>query len=425
MNKQDDLAVAVNVTNDKLDELRDKADVIPDKLSNVERGMNARFELLIEKYEEEKRKHEEQMKELRDRESYTIGQCPPIKCASYGIMLTYECFLDKLAIEKERNTYLVGAIRGVSPLLDSRFHNRPMAATQVFPSWVWCLEHVYDVDIHDLQAIKENRHILSLRDRAQTGAIVDTTTFNDWMTTIKSARLLIQGSFMSPTLHTSALSLFCTTFVESLRARCMCLVWFCGRYVDRNEGGGDLYNLEDDSDDGFLGDEDYDDNMRVAPIRAMLRSLIAQLFLEYDFGSLDNLPPNIDMLLVEQGNIEQLTLFFVWLIHRLPRSATLFIVIDSIAFYEREEFEDPMLDAFGLILGLAGEGQRNTSVTIKVLMTSPWQSSTIRLAFESEQENYERESWILSMQALPIMHVTPSDERIVRELGRPGEDFEY
>jgi ADP-ribosylglycohydrolase len=72
--KQGDLAVSVKVTHDKLDQLKDQTAVLADIVSNMERGRNAKLELQLEKYEEEKRKHEEMIKELQEEGRRTEGQ---------------------------------------------------------------------------------------------------------------------------------------------------------------------------------------------------------------------------------------------------------------------------------------------------------------------------------------------------------------
>jgi hypothetical protein len=189
-----------------------------------------------------------------------------------------------------------------------------------------------------------------------------------------------------------------------------------------DETGEDMYDSSDDSDDGWFKNdcgESYDNGTRAGPIRMMLRSLIAQLLCDYDYNMRTELPPHVDSFLLEQGNIEQLSLVLVWLIRQLPWDVTLFCLVDGIVFYEREEFENPMLDAMGPILGLAAD--EYVSATVKVLVTSPWPTSTVRLAFEPEADGDEAKSWVLSMQTLPQMYLSPTDERMVRELSTMEE----
>lgn len=54
--------------------------------------------------------------------------------------------------------------------------------------------------------------------------------------------------------------------------------------------------------------------------------------------------------------------------------------MDGIVFYEREQFEGPMLDLLGDIVGLMVIS--DVLATVNVLVTSPWPSATVRAALE-------------------------------------------
>ena len=77
----------------------------------------------------------------------------------------------------------------------------------------------------------------------------------------------------------------------------------------------------------------------------MVHSLIAQLVCDYDF--------------ITCANATGL----------LPEDATLFCIIDSIIYYERQAYVDPMLDVIGDILGLAADKSLKTA--LKVFVTGP------------------------------------------------------
>lgn len=100
----------------------------------------------------------------------------------------------------------------------------------------------------------------------------------------------------------------------------------------------------------------------------MVRSLIAQLLSDYDFGSPHPvLRPGVDLALIEGGDLAELTGLLGWLVRQLPEEVTLVIIVDGIAFYEREEFENPMLDVMGDLVGLTAASDVQATVVAVVV----------------------------------------------------------
>jgi hypothetical protein len=282
--------------------------------------------------------------------------------------------------------------------------------------------HVADIETNDMDLIEEGRGRIALQDQAQVESILHSSIFEDWIVSPGHDKLLIHGNFSGFMMQTSALSLFCTTLTKSSRAKpdYIGLVWFCGRNLEDEISDSETDDDVTDWDESF--DESYEPGAMTGTIRTMLRSLIAQLIYYHDFGMTNLFHPGADMFLVEQGDIEELCKLFVWLVRQLPQEVTLFCLIDGIIYYERDEYEDPMLDAMGPIIGLTTD--ESILATVKILITSPWPTSTIRVAFEDEVYAMEASSSgdgrILSMELLPRVELAPSIDRIVRELGLFG-----
>ncbi|KAI0389316.1 hypothetical protein F5Y17DRAFT_449448 [Xylariaceae sp. FL0594] len=296
------------------------------------------------------------------------------------------------------------------------------------PGVLWELLYIYDLDTEDIEHIEGKRNAIPRPHRVRTEQIVHNESFQEWMILPVSTRILISGNFSGVMLEASALSLFCTTLVNAFRKRenCLCLVWFCGQhlgYSDDSDSDSDF----GDSDDGFYPDVDgegYESGTKVSVIRRMMRSLIAQLVSDYAFGTVCLLPPDIDEAIMEQGcTLEELSRIFCGLVRQLPEHITLFCLLDGIYIYERQEFEDPMLEVLGDILQLTTD--RDIPATIKVLVTSPRPTSTVRVGFErNDYDPYtgEKKDLILSLDTLTPAHADFRAERLERNLGNVADE---
>jgi hypothetical protein len=170
----------------------------------------------------------------------------------------------------------------------------------------------------------------------------------------------------------------------------MLALFFCGLHTDASDCGG------------------------LVGTRALLTSLIVQLLTQYEFDTRP-LHQEVDVAsLQDGGTIEALTKLLLWLLRHLPQSTTLILMIDGVALFEREEFEDEALDVFEALILIAGDG--NVPASIKLLFTSTPGTEIVRDAFE-------KEDLILNVDALPKLGWVPSEERMERELvGEFGGD---
>jgi hypothetical protein len=344
-------------------------------------------------------------------------------------------------------------VRSVSPLPGSLVHNGPdqpqLALEHPLRSYLqersgsihqedlWALLQIdYDIEDADIEDIEEHREQLAAQDRVLTEQIVHTQMFQEWVISPESTKLLIHGNFNpGRAMQTSTLSLFSATLSNPFRSRpqCLCLVWFCGRHL--GDAGSSNDESDDDSDD--ISDSSgeyhhyyypYSDRLprqgagtKTGTIRRMVRSLIAQLLSDFDFGlSHPMLCPGVDLALVEDGDLAELTGLLGWLVRQLPEEVTLVILVDGIAFYEREEFEGPMLDVMGDLVGLTAAS--DVQATVKILLTSPWPTATVRAAFEAGDldDDVDRQGGekgcILSMEALQPSQLDSSADRVKRKL---------
>lgn len=297
---------------------------------------------------------------------------------------------------------------------------------------LWILLDIDDVDMADMEGIEKKGNRLPHQAWARAEQIVHDRMFQGWIVSPTSSKLMIYGNYWGLMMETSALSLFCTTLTKAFRARkrCLCLVWFCGLHLGRgHESDLDSSDSEGSSDDSLdLGcdeEDDYGPGTRQDVIKRMMRSLIAQLLCDYDFGPWHLLPPGVDPDVIAEGHsLSQLRRLFGSLVRLLPEEITLFCLVDGIVFYEREDFEDPMLDVLGDLLELTTSD--DVLPVVKVLVTSPRPTSTVRVGFDDENVNSdgagETKTSILCVESLTLSHVDASKERVNRNLGRIGDD---
>ncbi|KAI0877667.1 hypothetical protein GGS24DRAFT_497597 [Hypoxylon argillaceum] len=297
---------------------------------------------------------------------------------------------------------------------------------------LWNLLDMMDIDEVDMDAIEAKGKHLPHQDRARTEQIVSSQVFQDWIVSPRPSRLMIYGDFSPFHMTTSTLSVFCKTLTKAFRSRkrYLCLVWFSSFHLgDDDESDIDSSDSEDDIDDGlehtYDGEDNYNLGTRQRVIKRMVRSFIVQLLCDHDFGPGHLLPPDVDPDVIEQGHsLSQLRRLFSWLVRQLPEEITLVCLVDGISFYEREEFEDPMLDALGDILELTAS---NMPATVKVLVTSPRPSATFRIGFEGDNaipgSTGGTMTSILSLNSITPSHLDVSEERVNRKQGQQDVRF--
>ncbi|OAF59906.1 hypothetical protein VC83_03008 [Pseudogymnoascus destructans] len=130
-----------------------------------------------------------------------------------------------------------------------------------------------------------------------------------------SSQLLVHGKY-DDQRYVSGLSLFCSSFAQSLEARAprFTPLIFCRLHTDpdtdRHTGG-----------------------------RTIIQNFICQLLCQFDFDTRSFASEKLDEHLIKLGDVGELCRLFQWLVGKLPQSVVLFCLIDGVGYYERKEFE--------------------------------------------------------------------------------------
>ncbi|KAK8859209.1 hypothetical protein PGQ11_009943 [Apiospora arundinis] len=248
-----------------------------------------------------------------------------------------------------------------------------------------------NVDFDDMDYIFSKELQFPARERLQIEQIIQQQLFANWVVSPSSSKLLVQWESPRPRTiaDLSPLSLFCTKLAQMLapQGRFLSIQWFCGRHLRSNSdpsGGGG---------------------------HAMLMSMISQLLRGHRDGfNMAALSHNFDIpSLLQARDNESLIRLLEWLVRALPRSLTLFCLVDGVVLYERQEHWDAAWPVLACLLRMADDPA--IEATVKVLFTSTPGPPTVRSAFEDER-------LILNVETLQNLAVAPSNERFARELGQ-------
>jgi hypothetical protein len=263
----------------------------------------------------------------------------------------------------------------------------PRPAWQFTPDDLWDIFADFSIESQDMEHIKEREERISIRQRARTEHLVHARQFREWIVAPSSSKLLIHGDFFG-IRHLSALSVFCSTLAQALRARprFLAAVFFC--------------SLHADFDDPYGGP------------RSMLMGLVAQLLLQHDFDTA-RLHDDVDMSWDEHGEqpaVADLCALLAWLVRRLPGEMTLFCIVDGVKAFERDDCCEEFVDALAFILDLTID--ETVAPTVKVLVTSPVRTAEVREGFEDD--------CIIQMATMPIAAwgEDASRRRLNHRLGR-------
>ncbi|KAK8030089.1 hypothetical protein PG993_011380 [Apiospora rasikravindrae] len=246
-----------------------------------------------------------------------------------------------------------------------------------------------NVDQVDMDFIFNREMDFPARQRLQTEQIIHQALFADWIVSPFSSKLLVQWETPRPrtVADLSPLSLFCAKLVQTLSAqeRFMSIQWFCGRHLRQN------------SDVGAGG-------------HAMLVSMIVQLLREHRGGfDMQALSQSHDLpALTQSQDTDGLICLLEWLVRALPRTVTLFCLVDGVVLYERREHWDAAKPVLVSLLDLADDP--TIEATVKVLFMSTPGPPAVRGAFEEER-------LIVNVETFPHLAGAPSDARFARELG--------
>lgn len=243
------------------------------------------------------------------------------------------------------------------------------------------------IDIEDSVAVSRMQAYFPLRERAQAEQLTQSLQFRRWLVSPTSAKLLVQWDPRpsKSVAYTSPLSLVCgmiTTAFEA-QSRFIPLIWFGGREVDRTENG-----------------------LQSGPC-VMIRSLIEQLLRHHEFDT-QKLPD-----IAGFSSLENLNDLFAWLVSQLPATRTLCCIVDGVVFLEREEYAAEAIPVLLNLVNLAS----NTGIAapVKILFTTISTTMDIRGAFEED-------GLIINVEILPRPWSTPSEARMIRELGTGTTD---
>lgn len=253
---------------------------------------------------------------------------------------------------------------------------------------------IHNTDLADVAWIDDNKENVSTRHRAQAEGIVNTSSFRNWITSTASAKLLIHWD-VNPMARVSALTLFGTSLIKSLRAnqRILSAVWFCSLHADP--------------------DDDFDLQPQSRGGHAMLCGLVEQLLRQFAFDSLDSLQDHVSLAQLQEREDAALMRLLEWLVRRLPRAVTIFFVIDGVVVFERDEHYTLAMPVFACLLRLVDD--QAVHATVKLLLMSAPETDVVRAAFEGQD-------LVLAVHGLPQLEWSHSEERMQREVGGAMEE---
>ncbi|CZR49553.1 uncharacterized protein FPRO_15912 [Fusarium proliferatum ET1] len=247
------------------------------------------------------------------------------------------------------------------------------------------LDHA-DLDLDDMAFVAGRKHQLPEREIVRTEQIIETKLFQEWIISAFSSKLLVQWDTCPPesVAGISSLSVFSLTMTEILRCRDRFIsgLWICGLHTDDSETGARIGG------------------------RAMLTSLIDQLLRQFAFD-MRRLQSEINVSNIQHGSLDEVLDLLKWLVCALPSNLTFVVIADGVALYERPNLWRDAFKVFARLLSLCNDS--TVAVTMKVLLISTPGTDYIRQAFE-------REDLILSVDGLPQMAWSTSEERVARAL---------
>lgn len=279
-----------------------------------------------------------------------------------------------------------GFLRSTSPFSHQQQIQDDVTTWYVDQSTLRHMIDTFDLDFTDGAFISDKKEQIPSKDKSRAEQIVNTPLFRNWIVSASSARLLVHWGSRVPKVvaQVSPLSVFCMTLAGSLRARdeFISAIWFCGEHIDVTEPSARTHG------------------------QIMLSSLIDQLLRQFQFDTRP-LSKEIDLEGLQAGSVAVLSELLRTLVRQLPPSMTLFVVVDGVAFYERDGFESDEWQALLTLVRLVTDA--NMMTPVKLLFTSTLNTDFVRAAFEQDD-------LILTVDSLPVTAVM-SEERIIRELG--------
>lgn len=311
------------------------------------------------------------------------------------LRLEEEGYRQRKENERLRVAFCLAAAQAVSQPLPTHYPLQQLPSSSmtqciITPSDLIDWIAVPDLLAQDLQKIADRRRVqVPERDQARAEQLIRTGQVREWLTAPTSAQLLIHGNY-DRTAYISGLTIFCmsltTTLVER-KSRFIPLTFFCGLHTEPSGIGAHTGG------------------------RAIIQSFIVELLQQFDFGSVQEVPPlECDDKKIRMGDVDELCKLFEALIRLLPNYVVVICLIDGILYYEREEFKGDMAVVLSAILKLSADS--SVAVPLKVLITSPTKTAEVRKPFPDDL--------ILSMDAMAPAGLVASSSRLGRELHESG-----
>jgi hypothetical protein len=254
-----------------------------------------------------------------------------------------------------------------------------------WPKAIWDRLRIPAIDVEDLNYVVGRIELILHEDRGRTQQLFENRVFREWLGRSGSARLLVHGDFRVPH-DISPLSAICTilsfTF-RSLGENTIGLVFFCGQHQAWNESQG---------------------------ASAMIRSLIAQLMTQFNFGHVSP-SQRFSLQDLDGDNIHILCDLFALLVQQLPPNTRVFCLIDGISLYEKDIYLEEMSVAIMNMVKMVDQSLDRPGPTFKLLITSPQATSQVRRVFDSEFAP------LLDMRSWPMASGNISMARMQDQLG--------
>jgi hypothetical protein len=225
----------------------------------------------------------------------------------------------------------------------------------------------------DVAHISDSAVLVDRRDQGRSEQLVGHPQFQQWMVQTESTELLVHGHMRPSRTSVSPLSLFTAAIVQNLQQieRFLTLAFFCAAHSDP-----------------------YDP---LAGGVGLIKSLLVQLLTQHQFDNSDlgHATRGVDLDLLESGvdDVVQLCALFVGLVRRLKSNVTVFCLLDSVNVYDDPEFMQELQVERVLFEVLSLTRDKKVQTHVKILMTSPTDTATIKGGFEEED--------ILSMLGQP------------------------
>jgi hypothetical protein len=214
----------------------------------------------------------------------------------------------------------------------------------------------YDKEIPriDMRANLQLALSLSLEDQDQAVYMMQSQHLQNWLRTLKSSILLVDGGARGSGSQLSPLGFVCaklanalrkarSSFTSSSETKITNLYFFCGEHRD----------WRDNPDNGPAG---------------VMNSLLAQLLIQYKHFDL-SLIKHLSTL--DSDDTKALANIFGKLLTQLPSKMIVFCIIDGVSFYDDEERSEECQILLKKLVSFSRRRERKGAGVFKLLLTAP------------------------------------------------------